>query len=93
MGESVSGTITWVPCRAQLPQEGERVLVAIYGADYIHLLPGEEWEDAIRRVRHSVRRVDVGYVDRGEWRDADGYMMVIQPSYWAAMPAAPKEEE
>lgn len=88
-----TSVIEWVPCRDRLPEEGKQVLVAIYGSDMIFLQPGEEIEDAIERVRKSIRRVTVGWVEESFWYDADGYAMVVTPTYWAELPAAPEDEE
>ena len=81
----------WISVKDRLPEDGEMVIVAIFGHDVIVQHEGETLEMAINRTLQH-KRVTVGFLDEeGFWYGADGYPMIVQPSYWMPLPEPPKE--
>lgn len=83
----------WISVMDRLPEKGKTVLAAVFGHDLIIQHEGESLYEAIRRVNKTVRYVTIGSMDDDGWNGADGYPMMVQPSYWMRMPELPKEGE
>ena len=79
----------WISVKDQLPEKYERVIVLVYGHDVIYRLDGETQEDAIKRVS-NMKRTGLAYICEEGWIDADGYPMIVKPSFWMRLPEAPE---
>ena len=71
----------WIPVEDALPEQGERVIVAIFGSDMIMPNEGETLQDAIERSRKE-GYITVGFIGSDGWYGADGFPLMVRPSYW-----------
>ena len=92
-GQKAQHASMWVSVDEIPPEIHKDVLLAVYGHDVIVQKPGESLMDAMKRVRKTVRYTTMGSLGEDGWYGADGYPMVVQPSYWALLPEPPEEEK
>ena len=79
----------WIPCSDRLPEQGERVIVAIFGSDMIMPNEGETLQDAIERSRKE-GYITVGFIGSDGWYGEDWFPLMVQPSYWMPKPDLPE---
>ena len=79
----------WIPCSERLPEQGERVIVAIFGSDMIMPNEGETLQDAIERSRKE-GYITVGFIGSDGWYGADWFPLMVHPSYWMPKPDLPE---
>lgn len=79
----------WIPCNERLPEQGERVIVAIFGSDMIMPNEGETLQDAIERSRKE-GYITVGFIGSDGWYGADWFPLMVRPSYWMPKPDLPE---
>lgn len=79
----------WIPCSKMLPEQGERVIVAIFGSDMIMPNEGETLQDAIERSRKD-GYITVGFIGSDGWYGADWFPLMVHPSYWMPLPEPPE---
>lgn len=79
----------WIPCSERLPEQGERVIVAIFGSDMIMPNEGETLQDAIERSRKE-GYITVGFIGSDGWYGADWFPLMVHPSYWMTKPDLPE---
>lgn len=82
----------WIPCSERLPEQGERVIVAIFGSDMIMPNEGETLQDAIERSRKE-GYITVGFIGSDGWYGADWFPLMVHPSYWMPKPDLPEPPE
>ena len=82
----------WISCSDRLPEQGERVIVAIFGSDMIMPNEGETLQDAIERSRKE-GYITVGFIGSDGWYGADWFPLMVQPSYWIPKPDLPEPPE
>lgn len=82
----------WIPCSERLPEQGERVIVAIFGSDMIMPNEGETLQDAIERSRKE-GYITVGFIGSDGWYGADWFPLMVSPSYWMPKPDLPEPHE
>ena len=91
---SVEPDMQWVDAKRRLPEKGVEVIGAVFGHDLLVAKPGEDLLDTLRRTRREVRYTALASVDDEEgqlmWYGADGYLMMVQPSFWMALPEIPR---
>ena len=87
--ELVPDEPTWIPCSERLPDQGERVIVAIFGSDMIMPNEGETLQDAIERSRKE-GYITVGFIGSDGWYGADWFPLMVHPSYWMPKPDLPE---
>ena len=83
----------WIKCSEQLPNENCMVLICIYGSDMIMTQDGETLAEAIERTRREIVTVTVGFIGSDGWYGADWMPLMVQPTYWMPLPAAPEPPE
>ena len=72
----------WINVKDKLPETYINVLCIVYGSDVIRLEPGENIEDAVKRLCSTPRR-RIGFLDKdGCWNDCGGYQMIVSPTLW-----------
>lgn len=81
----------WIPCSERLPEQGKRVIVAIFGSDMIIPNEGETLQDAIERSRKD-GYITVGFIGSDGWYGADWFPLMVHPSYWMPLPERPEKE-
>lgn len=79
----------WISCNERLPEQGERVIVAIFGSDMIMPNEGETLQDAIERSRKE-GYITVGFIGSDGWYGADWFPLMVHPSYWMPKPDLPE---
>lgn len=79
----------WIPCSERLPEQGERVIVAIFGSDMIMPNEGETLQNAIERSRKE-GYITVGFIGSDGWYGADWFPLMVHPSYWMPKPDLPE---
>ena len=82
----------WISCNEHLPEQGERVIVAIFGSDMIIPNEGETLQDAIERSRKE-GYITVGFIGSDGWYGEDWFPLMVQPSYWMPKPDLPEPPE
>lgn len=79
----------WISVEDALPEQGERVIVAIFGSDMIMPNEGETLQDAIERSRKE-GYITVGFIGSDGWYGADWFPLMVHPSYWMPKPDLPE---
>lgn len=69
----------WIKCEERLPDEGEMVLVTIWGA--------------LSRDRRDSRHTAIAYRDIDGWNGIDGFPLVVRPVAWMPIPEPYNGEE
>lgn len=82
----------WISVEDALPEQGERVIVAIFGSDMIMPNEGETMQDAIERSRKE-GYITVGFIGSDGWYGADWFPLMVHPSYWMPKPDLPEPPE
>lgn len=82
----------WIPVSECLPEQNERVIVAIFGSDMIIPNKGETLQDAIARSRKE-GYITVGFIGSDGWYGADWFPLMVHPSYWMPKPPLPEPPE
>lgn len=81
----------WISVEDALPEQGERVIVAIFGSDMIMPDDGETLQDAIERSRKE-GYITVGFIGSDGWYGADWFPLMVHPSYWMPKPELPEND-
>lgn len=87
--ENAPAVNRWISVEDALPEQGERVIVAIFGSDMIMPNEGETLQDAIERSRKE-GYITVGFIGSDGWYGADWFPLMVQPSYWMPKPDLPE---
>ena len=81
----------WIKTTERKPDVWETVIVACYGSDIVAPMAGESVGECIARQKREIKRVTLGFIDdEGFWNGADGFPMMISPTYWQPLPEAPE---
>lgn len=85
----------WIKCSDKLPENGEPVIVAVYGSDILMVNDNsiESLKKAIEKSRKIVRYTTLAYYINGDGWYSDGFPMMVTPEYWMLLPEPPEEEE
>lgn len=85
----------WIKCSDKLPENGEPVIVAVYGSDILMVNDNsiESLKKAIEKSRKTVRYTTLAYYINGDGWYSDGFPMMVMPEYWMLLPEPPEEEE
>ena len=86
-------TCEWIKCAERMPEQGATVLVTVYGSDMIIPKKGESVAECIARQEREIVEVSIAFLGEDGWYAADGFPMVVAPTYWAEMPKPPKREK
>ena len=88
-------TPIWIKCSDKLPENGEPVIVAVYGSDILMVNDNsiESLKKAIEKSRKIVRYTTLAYYINGDGWYSDGFPMMVTPEYWMLLPEPPEEEE
>lgn len=82
----------WIPVSDRKPEPHEYVIAAVYGSAMIMQMEGETIADAIERTRKQGYVTMASIDEYGFWNGADGFPMMVAPSYWMPKPALPEAE-
>lgn len=86
---------SWIKCSDKLPENGEPVIVAVYGSDILMVNDNsiESLKKAIEESRKIVRYTTLAYYINGDGWYSDGLPMMVTPEYWMLLPEPPEEEK
>ena len=79
----------WIKCSDRLPEMNVTVIVCYYGSDLIVQQDGETLPDAMRRITKRAT-VTLGWLGEDGWYGADGFPLMVTPTYWHELPKAPE---
>lgn len=84
----------WIKCSDKLPENGEPVIVAVYGSDILTVNDNsiESLKKAIEESRKIVRYTTLAYYINGDGWYSDGFPMMVTPEYWMLLPEPPEVE-
>ena len=79
----------WILCDERLPNKHEQVEVVTYGSDILIPDEGESIEECQKRLYREMKTVTIAVLGSDGWYGADGFPMVIRPTWWRPIPEAP----
>lgn len=82
----------WIKCSDKLPENGEPVIVVVYGSDILMVNDNsiESLKKAIEESREIVRYTTLAYYINGDGWYSDGFPMMVTPEYWMLLPEPPE---